>query len=241
MRSGRTIRSELVADRENRRGTRQRVNEMAFGVYRPLSEDSREQIQTALNKAKKRVAEHFAERGGNNKFTELIIPQDHGVTYVRRDRVRRAMGTSAMKNFSFDRIRNEIDHYNYCCDESPTVPIERLDWVGPSNLKLAGRFAIEGAEAQELAEESEQIGTFLEEAGGRQLDVYQPDHVTLCRFRRSRRGHDLDVMQKYDIKMMVQEELTAADIGSVTLEEVVMSGHGYSGQPPTPAPVPALA
>ena len=232
MRSGgRTIRSELVPDREARSSRRRQISEMAFGVYRPLSEESRGKVQAVLDKSKARVDERFAEIGGLNKYTELVIPEDHGVTYVRRDRVLRALKTSAMRNFSLTRVQTDVANYNYRRQDTPTVPIEGLDWFGAQGLKLVARFATADASAEELADDSEQIGVFLEEAGGQGLDVYEPDHVTLCRFKRSRRGHELDWMQKHQVKSIVQEELVAAEIGALTLEEVVVASAGYRQQP----------
>lgn len=239
MRSGRPIRSELVANRENQRSYRQRLRENAFGVYRPLSEESVEAIQGVLDKSKARVNEYFAEVGGLNKYTELIIPEDHGVTYVRRDRVLRALKTSGMRNFSLTRIQTNVANYNYRKQETPEVPIEKLDWFGAQGLKLVAKFAAAAGEVETLADDSEQIGIFLEDAGGQGLDVYEPDHVTLCRFKRSRRGHQLDDIQKSYVQSVVQEELAAADIGAITLEEVVVAGGGYRHQPLTLSPATA--
>ena len=239
MRSGRTIRSELVANREDRSHRRQQVREMAFGVYRPLSEESREKVQSVLDKSKTRVDKHFAEIGGLNRHTELVIPEDHGVTYVRRDRVLRALKTSRMRNFSLSRIKTDVDNYNYRRQETPTVPIDDLDWFGAQGLKLVAKFATADASTEELASDSEKIGMFLEEAGGQGLDVYEPDHVTLCRFKRSKRGHELDWSQRHFVKEVVQEELIAAKIGAITLEEVVVAGGGYRQSPLVLAPAPA--
>ena len=240
MRAGRTIRSELVADRESRRDVRRRVHETAFGVYRPLSDESRQAVQAVLDRAKVRVDEHFSAQGGLNKYTELIIPPDHGVTYVRRDNVLRALKTSAMRNFSLNRVQTDVANYNYRNGSRLTVPIEKLDWFGAQGVKLVATFEPERS-TDELAEDSEQIGIFLEEAGGQGLDVYEPDHATLCRFRRSRGGHQLGLMQKYEVKSIVQEELMAASIGAITLEEVVVGKQGYSGAAQPLVPAPSLA
>lgn len=239
MRSGRTIRSELIADRENRRGSKRRIYETAFGVYRPLSEDSKQKVQGVLDKAKTKVDEKFAELGGLNQYTELIIPPDHGVTYVRRDNVLKALKTSALRNFSLARVKTDVENYNYRRQKTPTVPIDNLDWFGAGRLKLVAKFATAGSEVEALADDSEQIGTFLEEAGGEGLDVYEPDHITLCRFKRSRRGHELDPAQKEEVAKIVQNELMVAKIGALTLEEVVVTSAGYR-QPPLEL-VPASA
>lgn len=239
MRAGRTIRSELAADRENQRSQRRLIRENAFGVYRPLSIDSVSAIQGVLDKSKIRIDEKFAELGGLNKYTELMIPKDHGVTYVRRDNVLRALKTSAMRNFSLTRVKTNIDNYNYRKPATPSVPIDDLDWLGAQRLKLVAKFATAGTEAETLADDSEQIGMFLEEAGGEGLDVYEPDHITLCRFRRSRGGHELGVTQKEQVAAIVQEELMAAKIGALTLEEVVVSSAGYRQAPLELAPAAA--
>ncbi len=239
MRAGRSIRSELVANRENQGSYRQRLRESAFGVYRPLSQESVKAVQKVLDKSKERVGQHFADQDGLNQYTELIIPKDHGVTYVRRDRVLKALKTSAMRNFSLSRVKTDVANYNYRHQETPTVPIDGLDWFGAQGLKLVAKFATAGTEAEALADDSEQIGIFLEEAGGEALDVYEPDHMTLCRFKRSSRGHELDPAQKSEVAEIVQEELIAAKIGALTLEEVVVTGDGYRPMPLELAPIPA--
>jgi hypothetical protein len=216
---------------------RRRAEERAFGIYRPLSEESCERIQDALESAKTSLDEHFGS--SCSKYTELIIPNYHGVTFVKRDNVLKALKTSAMKNFSIHRAHINIANYNRRREETPTVPIDGLDWFGHGKLKLVGKFALATVEAQELAEESQQIDMFLEDAGAQGLCVYEPDHVTLCRFRRSNKGHSLDDQQKREVQAIVRNELVAAQIGEVTLEDVVI-GNGYR-QPISLQPSIALA
>jgi len=220
---GCTIRSELMPNREDRASYKRRLQKNAFGIYRPLSEESRHDIVSVLESSQEKVDEYFGN--SNSRYTKLIIPKDHGITFVQRGNVVRALKTSAMRNFNLSCLQKRISDYNYAYPEQPEVEINDFDWYG-GDLKLVGKFAIAGM-ANEFEAESEIFEGFLHEAGSAPIDVYVPDHTSLCRFRRSRNGHHLNDEQRRNVKNIVRAEFREAGIGSVALDQVVLGDGSY--------------
>ncbi len=216
----------LVANREGRASHKNRLRNSAFGAFRAVGGESQKQLHVALNLARGDVREYFDCR--TNKYTELLIPDQHGVTFVKRHAVVQALGTSSMINFNFPRLEQDVYGYNRRVTELIGVPLGRLSWQGPGGLKLVAEIPqfkdpMEGDYQDVLARDSSQLERMLGRAGARAIDVLEPDHLTLGQFRRSRnREHQLTMDQKYDIAIIVGERLTELEVTAVALGEMAL-------------------
>jgi hypothetical protein len=233
MRKGYWARSDLISDREAQPNVRRRAHRQAFGIYRPLSPESAGQIREVMNTAQAEVVDYFQPSG--SKFTRMQVLDDFGVTIVQRGDVLRALRGSKMRNFQFRKLRHGIDQLNHQVDENPKVEIDGFTWVG-NGLKLASKLAV-SEYSEELSEEPGIISDLLNEAGSGELPIYEPDHVSLCKFKDSFNGRSLDANQKNDVLHIVRENFLAAEVGSLALDSVII-GNGHYRQP---VAVPAYA
>jgi hypothetical protein len=217
-----TVRSRLPANREGRRCHRRDVQRSAFGVYRPLEAESQAELKEAMSDAEERVKQYFGK--SNSKYTKLVIPKSHGVTYLERGEVRGAMQSGGLRNFDVPGIKKGVANYNYKDQEDIRLPIDDFEWYGIGHMKLAAKFAIE-----ELVVDTGALGQILHRAGGAELPVRDPNHVTLCKFPRSRNpDHLVNENQKYDVAMIVHETLQQAEVTSLKLGELVLGHGGYN-------------
>jgi hypothetical protein len=231
--------TRLIANREGRLSHKNRLRNSAFGAFRAVSGESQAHLQSALILARHDVREYFNWQ--TNKYTELLIPAKHGVTYVKRNHVVQALGSSSMVHFNFPRFQEDVEGYNRSMQGLVGLPLGQLDWHGPGELKLVAKIPeLQGHEIgdyQDIIEkDSSSLARMLGRAGARAIDVLEPDHLTLCQFRRSRqREHQLTLDQKYDIADIVQARLEGLGIRAVALGEMALE------RPRNGQPVPVLA
>ncbi|HEX7633626.1 MAG TPA: hypothetical protein VF401_04890 [Candidatus Saccharimonadales bacterium] len=220
------IRANLVANREQQPRYKQRAANEAFGIYRPLAEESAEQVWDALADARRDVSRFFSRTRGTS--AELVIPAEIGATFVMRVKVRRAMKHGLLqRGFDLNRTLAVIEEYKENNDSELEVPLSETDWFDQGERKLVYKFEEATKATHQLAKQSNDIGEILESCKAGELKVYQPDHVTLFKYGRRRDGRDLSREHKNIVGEIVEERFADANIGAIVLAGLV-PGDSYS-------------
>jgi hypothetical protein len=218
-------RSDLVADREAQFHYKKRVQQEAFGIYRPLTPASFQALHTIMSGAKEEIDEFLTRR--RRVSAPVIVHSDMGITFVKRLEAKKAMRRGLLqRGFDLKLLQKGVDDYNEGSNEPLEVPIHELDWYTSHKRKLVGRFAISTA-VEELSDDSETIGELLEQARGSVLRVDQPDHVAFFKYGRNGDNLDLSLRHQDDVTGIVERHLSEAGMASVMLDRLVV-GSSYS-------------
>jgi len=218
-------RANLPANREERSGYKQRVNREAFGIYRPLTDESSEQIWEVVGNAKKDIKSFFGSYV--TTAAELVVPAEMGVTFVMREKMRRAMKHGLLqRGFETARTIDAIESAQPIEPVALEVPLGSTRWVGGRERKLAFGFAESNA-TRELEQEAAALQGMLTALKAGELAVLEPDHVTLFKYGRARDGRDLSCAHKAIVGGILEEHFQDAGVTSVTLGRLVM-GESYT-------------
>ena len=222
MRKGQTVRSELPSNRETRESIRVGLRKRAFGIYRPLSEESATTIRSTLVAALKEVAVQMIEDGVDPP--KVVIPEEHAVTYLEWTNVLKALKDGSLRNMEVRRLKTDVENLNYLNPNGVSIELSGLDWFGRNERKLAGRIAVNSC--TELTEQTEVIDEIFHTAGAPVLEAAVPHHVSLCRYRAPRNA-GLAARHRAVISETVIEHFQASKIESLTLGHLVV-GPSYS-------------
>lgn len=225
-------RQHHLANRENRRSAKDRVNKNAFGMWRPLTEVSRKKVEAAMRLGKTSVLNYLESERPAGNYSEFIVAGEKtrngearlGVTFVEVQKVRASMrqGGHIMQALNAGRLLSEIETHTSAQDVSLEIPLGGFMWCGHGLRKLVG--VIENGEArQELVREAGVIEQILTDVNRRPIHVQVPDHVTVAQYGSRRDGQPLSVLQRNEIEIMMQEQFTKDGIGSVALGAVIFN------------------
>ena len=221
----RGIRANLPANREEQHDYKKRVNTEAFGIYRPLTEESAEEVWEVLRSAKQTIKSYFGQYVTTT--AELVMPVDMGVTFVMREKMRRAMKHGLLqRGFEAARTIDIIESSQPIEQVSLEVPLGAARWVSTRERKLAIGFE-ESEATQELGEEAGVLQDMLTGLRAGELTVLEPDHVTLFKYGSARDGRDLGRDHKAIVGGILEEHFCAANVHAITLGRLVM-GDSYS-------------
>lgn len=221
MRKDHNIRASLVANRELQPGFKKRIHKEAFGIYRPLTQDSYQQVYDILVDAKDEIDDYLGKR--RNASANIVLPDQMGITFVGLQSTRKTMRHKSLLQRGFDvrQLQKSVDDYNDKIVSPLEVPIDELDWYSYHRRRLVGKFALSGG-FEEIMDNSESIGELLNDARGGQLRVLQPDHVSLFKYGRRRDNLDLSHKHRNEVADIVHNHFEAADIGAVMLDKIVV-------------------
>ena len=221
MRKDHNIRASLVSDRELQPGFKKRIHKEAFGIYRPLTNDSYQQVYDILVDAKEEIDDFLTKR--RNTSASVTLPDQMGITFVGLQSTRKTMRHKSLLQRGFDvkQLQHSVDEYNEKIVSPLEVPIDELDWYSYHQRRLVGKFAL-GEGFAELQDNSESISELLNDARGGQLRVMQPDHVSLFKYGRRRDNMDLSHKHRNEVSDIVLRHLEVADIGAVMLDKIVV-------------------
>lgn len=222
MRKGHRIRSDLTCNREARPSVRQRMHQSAFGLYRPLTEASTRQVHTVLTAALGEIGAHLQAR--SLEAPRLDIPKEFGVTYLERGQMLKALKSGLVRALEVKRIQERIQTHNEHQHDEFDVTLDGFEWFGGSRRKLAG--FIEPSEGREFTSEVAVISDYVSEAGAPTLEVVEPNHVSLCKYRVDRNNY-LAHQHRAAIGSIVRRRFEEAGVESLALGPI-MVGHGYS-------------
>lgn len=223
----RRIRSELVADREHQPHYRSRMRREPFGIYRPLTADSKTHVRDVLLGAQEDIDKEVWWKSG----TKFNIKRDLGVTFVRRSDIVKAMGQGSIRRgFDFEQMVRRIESEPVLHDERLDVPLDEMDWYGFGSSTLVAKLAPSEARMA-LENQSDALETILQGVSAELGSVDDPDHLSLYQFGARRdvhsRSHSLNTQQREQVAEIVQTHFDAARIGSITLGPIVV-GDGYN-------------
>jgi len=215
------IRDSLVANKESQTSFKRRIQREAFGIYRPLTDDSFQKIYEILAGAKVEIDEYLTQR--RKSSAEVILPDQMGITFVGLQNARKTMRHKRIiqNGFDFKQLHQSVEEYNSNLTAPLEVPIDQLDWYSRHRRRLVGKLAM-GEGMEEISENYESIGDILQLARGEKIRVSQPDHVSLFRYGRNRDNLDLSHRHRNNVAEIVQEHLDYADIGAVILDKIVI-------------------
>lgn len=215
------IRDGLVANKESQTSFKRRIQREAFGIYRPLTDDSFQTMHDILVGAKEEIDDYLGQR--RKASAEVILPDQMGITFVGLQNARKTMRHKRIiqNGFNFKNLHQSVEEYNTNITTPLEVPIDQLDWYSRHHRRLVGKLAISDG-MQEITENYESIGELLHQARGEKIRVSQPDHVSLFRYGRNRDNLDLSRRQRNNVAEIVQEHFDFADIGSVMLDKIVV-------------------
>jgi len=221
LRKNQSIRSDLVAHKEQQAGFQRRLKREAFGIYRPLTDESYQELHNILSGAKEEIDDFLGKR--RKISADVILPDQMGITFVGLQNTRRAMRHKRILQRGFDikLLQQSVDNYNEEITAPLEVPIDELDWYSMHNRRLVGKLAVSHA-MDEIIDNSESIDSLLQQARGDQLRVLQPDHVSLFKYGRSRDNLDLSRRHRLDVANIVNDHLGFADLGSVMLDKIII-------------------
>ena len=221
LRKNQSIRSDLVAHKEQQDGFQRRLQREAFGIYRPLTDDSYQQLHGILSDAKEEIDDFLDKR--RKTSADVILPDQMGITFVGLQNTRKAMRHKRIlqRGFDINLLQQSVDDYNQTLTSRLEVPIDELDWYSMHRRRLVGKLAVSDA-MDEIVENSESIGDLLQLARGEQLRVLQPDHVSLFKYGRNRDNLDLSRRHRRDVANIVNDHLCYADLGSVMLDKIII-------------------
>jgi hypothetical protein len=226
MKYGNCIRSDIGhMNNENRRRHKQRINDEQFGIYRPLSPEATIELRGFLIPAKQE-ATRFLDRH-RRQSAELTIPNDLGVTFVMRSRVKRAMGQGLLRRgFELGQMMRRIESEADLQDESLRILCGGLDWYSKYNRKLVTTFA-DSVASRHLERQSDIVTNVLADVQAGELPVMKPDHLTLLKYGRD--GDRLDLSRKHRMAVadIVEERLCDEGFDSIMLQGLVV-GESYS-------------
>jgi len=224
------IRANLPANQEHRLSRKKRVWQDAFGIYRPLTPESNEQVVEAVTKARKDIVAFFAEY--RNSPAELVIPAETGVTFLSRTLVRHALGRGLVERFEAVELGRNLERLGAKPGQKPAdfdVQLADTDWTTRAGRKLVYRFAENTPGERRLGAESKILQQALDGAKAGELPVEQPDHITLMKYGVPGDGRDLSVEHKQEVSHIVERHFSEAGIGSVALDRLVI-GPTYNEQ-----------
>lgn len=223
------IRANLQSDREQRIRFKQRAGEEAFGVYRPLTPESKEEVKEVLGFAVNSINTYLGKNFYNgSKMKPLDL---FGVTFVQHTQVRQRMRAGLFqRGFERGRMINGIERH---AEELPslTIPIEDFGWFGArwdedAGRKLAARLDVESLGYDVLKRQADAVGDMLRQSNGTELKVEVPSHVSLMRYGRYGDRLDLNRIQRRDIRGIVEEHFDQAALTHVELGRLII-GTGY--------------
>ena len=221
MRKNQNIRSDLVSHKEQQAGFKRRLQREAFGIYRPLTDDSYQELHNILSGAKEEIDDFLGKR--RKTSADVILPDQMGITFVGLQNTRKAMRHKRIlqRGFDINLLHNSVEDYNNTITTPLEVPIDELDWYSMHRRRLVGKLALSEA-MLEIADNSESIGSLLQQARGEQLRVLEPDHVSLFKYGRNRDNLDLSRRHRRDVANIVSDHLNQANLGSVMLDKIII-------------------
>jgi len=221
LRKNQNIRSDLVAHKEQQAGFKRRLQREAFGIYRPLTDDSYQELHNILSGAKEEIDDFLGKR--RKASADVILPDQMGITFVGLQNTRKAMRHKRIlqRGFDINLLHNSVEDYNNTITNPLEVPIDELDWYSMHRRRLVGKLALSEA-MTEIADNSESIGSLLQQARGEQLRVLEPDHVSLFKYGRNRDNLDLSRRHRRDVANIVTDHLNQANLGSVMLDKIII-------------------
>lgn len=223
------IRSNLHSDREQRARFKQRVHHEAFGIYRPLTPESKEEVSMVLRMAANSVSAYLGKTFPNSADMK---PLDFfGVTFVQYTQVEKRLRRGLFqRGFEKGRMIDQIEKH---AEEFPTlaVPLEEFGWYGArwepvAGRKLAARLDQESFGSDVLERQSVAVKEMLRCANGSELSVEVPDHVSLMKYGRYGDKLDLARFQRREIREIVEGHFDDADLTHIELGRLMM-GTGY--------------
>lgn len=221
MRKNQNIRSDLAAHKEQQPGFKRRLQREAFGIYRPLTDDSYQELYDILIDAKVEIDDFLGKR--RKSSADVILPDQMGITFVGLQNTRKAMRHKRIlqRGFDINLLHQSVDDYNHTLTAPLEVPIDELDWYSMHRRRLVGKLALSEA-MLEIEDNSESISSLLQLARGEQLKVLQPDHVSLFKYGRNRDNQDLSRRHRRDVANIVSDHLDQANLGSVMLDKIII-------------------
>jgi hypothetical protein len=177
------VRSDFDANRENRASYRAALKERSFGLYRPLSEGSRElliaKLVPILREIEQTMDSYSVPRPKNLKS----VGMPH-VTFLEDNAVEKAILNGSVKNIELDYLHKGIAAFNERDLDGPRLAISDFEWAGNNRRKFAGRLAL-GAQMK-FHEQTELVGKIMQTSGLSALDPLVPDHVTFYSYDASK-------------------------------------------------------
>jgi|GEM_PF-4660720 len=134
---GNTIRSHTGScNRESRPGYKRLIAGAKFGIYRPLTAESSEQIGAKVSRAQLDVDKFLGGRKIADQKARSLPQKNLGVTYLLYDHSGEALHKKRIDIFAGKRIMNAVAASNDIVS-SLEVPINGLDWRGARDRKLS--------------------------------------------------------------------------------------------------------
>lgn len=220
--------NSLPANRQQRDRYKRRAKTQAFGIYRPLTEESKAQVEAVLEATKPDIDEYLAKARRTKPIAELIINKDFGVTFLPRLVVGKAIREFGLleRGFALGRMIDDVGKHNEDNKNRLDIPVDGFGWYKGKRNMVARLSASEGL--QELFDQAPIIEDLLAEAkatGG--LQVIKPDMVELFGYGTDGDHKDLDWHQRRTVSGMVAENFKEAGIDSLSFGALVL-GDSYS-------------
>lgn len=236
MLKGNTIRSNPgICNQESRPRHAKRADAESFGVYRPVDHESMQRLHDTLVVARDNVNDYLAKR--RKVSAPIQIQESMGVTYLQRQRVRRAIRKGRIPgNFALSRMQVGVDTINETVGDDVSVELDfdKFDWYSQHNRKMVGKFAM-GNGMGVLSEEAETIGSILNGAEASALRVNTPDHVTFFKYGSEGDRLDLSRMHQRGVLGIVREHFEEACLEELMLGKLIV---GKTYTEPVNAAVP---
>lgn len=228
------IRSELVANRENQPNFRKRIRREPFGIYRPLTEESKTRLMDILLDTQEDINGAVWWKDG----VKFETPIDLGVTFISKRHIARAMRRGSLqRGFNAEKVAARFQEEEELKSSSLELSLAELDWFGDHGRKMVSKFD-STPNYIDLLKQHDKVVNIMDEMGAETSEfgvIPDPDHMTLFRYGSLRdfineeaaRRHTLTERQREEIGEIVAGHLADAHISSVVLGGIVM-GQGYS-------------
>lgn len=227
MRPRSIIRVNRPANREQQPGYRARVKKEAFGIYRPLTEASAEQVHEVNRTVAREIKSYF--RQYITTPAELVAHVDLGVTFVPKSDMKRAMGNGLLqRGFQTARTIEHIEAHHVVEQVALPVRLGSALWPDEKRERKLGMSFVPGTRAMhELNSEAEVLRGMLRALKAGELAVREPDHISMFKYGTRRDGRDLSMEDKETVAGIMEACFQSAGLEEIVLGRLNM-GESYS-------------
>lgn len=206
------------------------AKKQAFGIYRPLTEDSAAELTEALNGAQSKAEARLRRVRRSKPISEFAVREAFGVTFVPRSQIKNAMGYGLLQHIvSVARVIDDIESHNDGKDIELDVALDMnngFDWPGDDRTLIV-RLDKSCEGAKELVREAPHVESLLRLSdSGRlksRLRIFKPDHVTLLDYGVEGDNRDLSLPQQYDVADIYRDQFLESKLTKLTLGGLMLA------------------
>jgi hypothetical protein len=225
--------SNLGSDREHRKSQKRINAKAAFGIYRPLTDDSRRQIGETIGKIDKEVKHYLGERP--SQAADFGVHSNFGTTYLLREYTHRALKNRQIDSFAGPRLQNELAGNSQLRNEIE-IPLVGFGWFGTNDRKFGAvidvrpadleQMAFADKQLEELVEDTRALDDALIEVGAIALthSTRIPEHVSFINYK-TKSHKSVAATQRNVISDITHEHFSKDNITSLQLGEFVVGSY----------------